>query len=128
MSADIQPVEPQRRSPLVVRRLWLWIGAGLLVAASAGYLLASHRSSNVTELTGRPQVGDHVATIYVDDWAYGVLDSVPWLDSADSFHDGGWPECLGSVGNNPLVRFGATLVTLPNDISIRVVVFVDCRS
>ncbi len=128
MSADVQPVEPQHRPRPVVRRLWLWIGAGLLIAVSAGYLLGSHRSSNVTELTGRAQVGDHVAPIYVDDWAYGVLGSVAWLDSAGSFHEGGWPECLGGVGNNPLVRFGATPVTLPNDTSIRAVVFVDCRS
>ena len=128
MSANVQPVEPKTVSPPVVRRLWVWIGAGLLLAASVGYVFGSHRSSDVTGLTGRAQVGDHVATIYVNDWAYGVLDSVPWLDSAGSFHEGGWPDCLGGVGGSPLVRFGAAPVTLPNDMTIRAVVFVDCRS
>jgi hypothetical protein len=96
----------------------------LLLAGLAGFVIGSERS-DVMELEGRAAVGDHVASIESGGWSYGVRESVAWVDASGSFHEDGWPECLGSAGNAANVRFGAVPVT---SLGIRAVVYVDCRS
>jgi hypothetical protein len=103
------------------------VAACLLPAAVVGFLLGAGRSE-VMELRGTAQVGDHMASIEVDGWWYGVSDTVPWIDEDNSHHDGGWPSCLGRAGSNPTVKFGAVPVTPPDSgLTYRAVVFVDCR-
>ena len=67
-----------------------------------------------------------MASIQVDDWFYGLQDSVAWIDSSGSHHPDGWPSCL-KRGNEVTVRFGAVPVTLPDGGDFRAVVYVDCR-
>jgi hypothetical protein len=88
---------------------------------------ATHRS-NVTVLTGTFYVGDHEASARVDGWAYGISDGVSWLDVHNSWHESGWPECLGPVGTTRTVRFGYTPVDGPTSESWRQVVWVSCLS
>lgn len=100
----------------------------VLALFGAGYLLGSNRS-HVTELVGDAQVGDHMASIFVGDTAYGVSDSVPWFDNEGGMREGGWPDCLGSTpGSRPHIRFGETDVTYPDGSWGSQVVYVDCRS
>jgi hypothetical protein len=109
------PFPPSRKSP------WALVG-GLLLAGLAGVVIASGRS-DVVELQGRASVGDHMATIESGGWFYGLSESVAWVDASGSFHEDGWPECLGSAGARPNVRFGA--VAVPS-LGMRAVVYVDC--
>jgi hypothetical protein len=104
-------------------RTWVLVGA-LLLAGLAGFLIGSERS-DVMDLVGRAHVGDHMASIESDGWFYGLSDSVAWIDASGSFHEDGWPECLGSAGTRPNVRFGA--VAVPS-VGIRAVVYVDCST
>jgi hypothetical protein len=100
----------------------------VLALFGAGYLLGSNRS-HVTELVGVAQVGDHVASIFVGDTAYGFRDSVPWFDAEGAMHDGGWPDCLGDgPGTRPNIHFGEQDVTYPDGSWGPQVVYVDCRS
>jgi hypothetical protein len=101
---------------------WILVGA-LLLSGLAGFVIGSQRS-DVAELEGRAHVGDHMASIDSDGWFYGVSDSVAWIDASGSFHEDGWPDCLGSPGTRPSVRFGA--IDVPT-LGIRAVVYVDCR-
>ena len=98
----------------------------LCVGGAAGYAVGANRS-NVSVLTGTFYVGDHEASSSVDGWTYGVIDSLPWLDSNNSWHEDGWPACLGPVGTTHTVRFGYTAVDGPT-LSWRQVVWVSCLS
>jgi hypothetical protein len=109
------------------RRTVAVVVGGILVAAVAGFLVGSHGWTRVVELTGRADVGAQVATIQVDGTAYGLTQSVPWLDAFGSVNEGGWPSCLGAAGNTPIVHFGGMLLPLPDGGSIAVVAYVDCR-
>jgi hypothetical protein len=91
-----------------------------------GYVLGSHRSGTRV-LTGPAQVGDHVVTMTVDGTAYGFSESMPWIDVNDSYNEGGWPSCLGTMTSLPAVTFGVAHVDSPNGISADQVVYVDCR-
>jgi hypothetical protein len=104
------------------KRSWALVGA-VLLGGLAGFLIGSDRSG-VAELEGRAAVGDHVATIESGGWSYGLSQSVAWIDASGTFHEDGWPECLGSAGTRPNIRFGA--VSVPS-LGIRAVVYVDCR-
>lgn len=102
--------------------------ACVLAVFGAGYLLGTNRSQT-RELVGAWQVGDRVASVGVDGVWYGVRDSVAWIDAEGSMHEGGWPDCLGSVpATGRVVRFGAMDVTYPDGASGPAVVYVDCRS
>jgi hypothetical protein len=103
--------------------VWVLVGA-LLLAGLAGFAIGTQRS-DVTEHEGRAHVGDHMASIESDGWFYGVSDSVAWIDASGSFHEDGWPACLGRPGTRQGVRFGA--VAVPS-LGIRAVVYVDCSS
>jgi hypothetical protein len=102
---------------------WL-LGGAVLLAGLAGFVIGSARSG-IAELEGRAAVGDHVASIESGGWTYGLSESVAWIDASGSFHEDGWPDCLGRAGNRPNVRFGA--VAAPS-LGIRAVVYVDCSS
>jgi hypothetical protein len=112
-----------RQFPSRRKSAWALVGA-LLLAGLAGFVLGSGRS-DVAELEGRASVGDHVVTIESGGWFYGLSESVAWIDTSGSFHEDGWPDCLGSAGTRPHVRFGA--VSVPS-LEIRAVVYVDCSS
>ena len=57
-----------------------------------------------------------------------MSESVAWIDPSGSYHEDGWPTCLGKAGNTTTVKFGAVPVELPGGASYRAVVYVDCRT
>jgi hypothetical protein len=108
-------------------RLWALLGS-LLLAGVVGSLIGSDRS-DVMHLEGKAAVGNGMASIESDGWFYGVSESVAWIDADGSFHEDGWPACLGRAGNRPTVRFGAIPeVPLPDWGSYTAVVYIDCRT
>ena len=124
-NSEAQATAPPTSSPALPSRGSPWVLAGaLLLAALGGFLLGSERS-DVMELEGRAGVGEHVATIESGGWSNGLSQSVAWIDASGSYHDDGWPECLGRAGNTTNVRFDAVEVPL---LGSRAVVYVDCRT
>jgi hypothetical protein len=121
------PAHPTESVPISRGRRRAGAALVLVLVGIGGYALGTHRSSSTTELTGRAQVGFHVASITVDGWSYGFRDSVPWISADGSYNEGGWPDCLGDGSSSPLVHFGAAPVTLPNGTSLREITYVDCR-
>jgi hypothetical protein len=113
-----------------MRRRWATLLAVLLIGVAAGgicgYLVAGASRSNVSVVTGTFYVGDRVATGQVDGWSYGMSYSVGWLDSSNSWHADGWPDCLAPVGSRHTVRFGWTPVDGPTEEAWRQVVWVSC--
>jgi hypothetical protein len=103
----------------ILAALVLCLGIG----GAAGFVIA--RGTDVTVLTGKFYVGDHQASGPVGSWEYGILDSVPWVDSTDSWHENGWPACLGPVGTYHTITFGETTVNGPTS-TWREVVWVAC--
>jgi hypothetical protein len=101
------------------------VAVAFVLGGGLGYAMASNQSS-VEELAGRASVGSHVASIQVGDRFYGVSESVAWIDASGSYHDDGWPDCLGPAGTTSTVRFGAEDVELPDGGGFTVVVYVDC--
>ena len=112
-----------------MRASWAVVISALVVASGAGgavgYAVSAHRS-NVTVLTGTFYVGDRQASGAVDGWTYGMNDSVDWLDSHNTWHEGGWPDCLEPVGSTKTIRFGYTPVDGPTSNSWRQIVWVSC--
>ncbi len=106
------------------------VAAGLaVVLLVVGYLAGAHRS-NTKVLTGQVHVGDRVATITADDIAYGFRDSIPWYDRQGGSHEGGWPDCLGSVEQPGVSRvtFAVSRVDLPDGSgAMDQIFYVDCR-
>jgi predicted lipoprotein len=75
-------------------------------------------------LTGDGYVGEHVATLWSGDTAYGLSSSVAWRDAAGSEHEDGWPACL-ALGEVKGVRFTGAVVW--HDTGGQATVFwVDC--
>ena len=104
--------------------------AALLVLV--GFLAGRSWQQNQSTLggwhTARGYVGAQVMTIEYDGWSYGARVAVPsWIDAAGSWHEAGWPDCLNTVGEEKLVRFQATEVTV-DDITSRPIIAVDCRT
>jgi hypothetical protein len=100
----------------------------VLLIALGGYFAGVRHGSRTTVLTGSFYVGDHVTSARIGDWAYGTEGSVSWIDRQGSWHDSGWPDCLGTVGSTVRVRFGEVPVQGPSDLSWRQIVWFDCRT
>jgi len=98
-----------------------------LVIAVTAFAVGRQDRGHMRTLSGNAQVGDHLASVIVGGWAYGIVDSVAWVDSQGSLHESGWPTCLQPVGASVHIRFGVVPVTGPNHRSWREVVWVDCR-
>ena len=122
MSLDTQRSD-RALAPPTGRVALLVAGAVLLVFI--GYVLGSGRSTT-REVTGPVQVGDKVATMTVDGTGYGFSESIPWIDASGSQHEGGWPECLGSMQEDPSATFGVASVRYPDGATGDQVVYVDC--
>jgi hypothetical protein len=96
---------------------------GVAAGGVAGYIAAEN--NNVTVLTGPCRVGDHEAACFVNGSTYGINESAPWLGSDNTYHESGWPDCLGPVGGLHTVPFGYTTVQAFNIIWPEVV-WVSC--
>jgi hypothetical protein len=101
--------------------------AGLI--AFGAFAAGAHQQHPTTVLTGVATVGDHVATVTVGGWAYGIEGtSVPWIDRQGEMHYGSWPACLGTPGRTAQITFGEVPVTMPDGAIARQVTWVDCGS
>jgi len=106
------------------------LGVVVIVAVSGvvGYALGID-GPRTRHLQGRASVGDGTATIRSEGMLYDVPRSVAWIDATGSFHEDGWPECLGSSGTTTGdLRFGVTDVSVPDAPGFTSVVYVDCRT
>ena len=104
------------------------IGAVVLaVVALVSYAAGTRSGNHLHVRTGNAYVGSHVATVKVDGWSYGISDSVNWVDTANSSHEGGWPACLRPMGATVRITFGEISVPGPQGDSWRQVAWVDCR-
>lgn len=123
---DSPATAPGRPSNRAGRMSMLVAGGVLLVLF--GYLLGSHRTTTRV-VTGPAYVGDReVGMTAPDGTVYGFSGSMPWIDANDSYHEGGWPDCLGSERSLPSATFGVTHVDYPHGASVDQVVYVDCHS
>jgi len=114
-------------APAAQRTYLFWLVGAVLVAGVLGFVAGSHRNG-VALMTGTANVGDHVASIKSGDRFYGVRDSVAWFDSSGSFHEDGWPTCLGQAGSQVNVSFGGLPVTAPESgLTFFDVAYIDCR-
>jgi hypothetical protein len=98
-----------------------------LLLLAVGFAVGTQRSTQVKELSGTAHVGDRWASVMVNGWAYGIQDSVPWIDAEGSLHEEGWPACLGSQRDS-FIKFAAVGVHYPDKTYERHIVYVDCRS
>ena len=104
--------------------------AALLVAIAmfgAGCLVGGNAAAHPAVLIGDGYVGADQATFQVGDASYGFNSSVSWTDSAGSFHDHGWPECLPKTQPVKGVRFEVAKFWAGN-VGLEPVVWVDCQS
>jgi hypothetical protein len=99
----------------------------LVLVAIVAYAVGTRDGNRLKALTGNAYVGNHQASVKVDEWAYGIVDSVAWVDKSGSSHDSGWPACLSTPGTTVKIRFGEITVTGPHHDSWREVAWVDCR-
>jgi hypothetical protein len=82
-----------------------------------------HTVHAVTVLSGSAYSnGQDEATIHVGGWYYGVSQSVIWIGSDGTIHDGSWPMCLPRGTSE--VTFGSVDTTRPT--GQRTVVWVRC--
>jgi hypothetical protein len=116
--------EPPPRRPL-----YRGAAIALLIAVAAfgaGYWIGGDRLGHAPVYTGDGYVGADQASLQVGDTWYGFESSVSWTDSAGSFHDSGWPDCLPKLQAVTGVRFAA-LTTWVAQVGIAQVVWVDCQ-
>lgn len=110
-------------------RRFLPVAIALVVLAGAlvgAYYLGSTRPV-VAIHTAIPSSAEGAISVEADGWTYGIpLDGVDWVDSTNSWHDRGRPECLPPTGTTRPVTFGAVAVTVEGT-TWRPVVWVSCR-
>ena len=103
---------------------------GALIVAGAAFGLGARVGADAAThpavLVGDGYVGADEASFQVGDTVYGFRSAVNWTDSAGSFHDQGWPDCLPKLQAVRGVRFVAQTVWL-GTVGTTDVVWVDCR-
>lgn len=103
------------------------IAVAVLVGAMVGSFLVGTTRPAVSIHSAVPSSAEGAISIEADGWTYSVpLDGVEWIDSTNSWHDSGRPECVPSTGTSRPVTFGAVEVTVQGS-TWRPVVWVDCR-
>jgi hypothetical protein len=99
---------------------------GLLAVATAGCDVGIGRAP-VTIHTGEAGSAEGAISIEADGWTYSVpLDGVMWVDTLNSWHESGRPDCLPPTGATRPVTFGAVDVSVEG-VQWRPVVWVSCR-
>lgn len=117
------------RSERILPRAVIWTGLALVVALLLGTGYAAGQAGSGAEWReGSAYVGEDQASIVVDDWEYGISQSVAWIDSSGSHHEDGWPDCLDVPAATTVehVRF-ATVEVDTDGVGWREVVLVDCQ-
>lgn len=113
-----------RRIPLVALGA---IAVVVLVVAVIGSFLVGTMRPAVSIHTAVPSSAEGAISIETGGWTYGVpLEGVDWIDSSNTWHDKGRPECLPPTGTTRPVTFGSVEVTVQG-VTWRPVVWVDCR-
>ncbi len=115
---------------MVVNGRTLGALAALLIAVcafGAGFWVRGDGAGRPPVYTADGYVGADVATFSVGDTAFGFRHSVAWTDSAGTFHESGWPECLPKVQAVTGVRFAAEVLWV-GQVGWSQVIWVDCQS
>lgn len=108
-----------------MRGKWLLAVVAIAVVAMVAFLLA--RASAVTVLSGEAHSADNAISIFTDDWTYSVpLEGVTWVDTNNTWHEQGRPECLPPSTETIPVTFATVQVTIEG-ATWRPVVWVSCR-
>ena len=108
-----------RRLGLVVGLLVMTLIVGLL-AYTAGSRGDVSRVLHGTVYVGADQASAKVGSTY-----YAVPLDVPWRDIQGTWHEGGRPACLGSLGQSRPITFGAVAFKREGLLQ-QAVVWVDC--
>lgn len=96
-----------------------------LGGVGVGHAVGHHKAAATYFAVGQASSEQQEITVVSNGWAYAVSPSVPWLDGAGSWHDGGRPSCLPAVGGIANVHFSWVPYSL-GSIGGRAVVAVDC--
>jgi hypothetical protein len=107
------------RTAAILAVVLVVFGAGV-VAGSAGLI-----GLRVPTSVGDGMVGEHVATLWAGDTAYGASSSVAWRDATGSEHEDGWPECLSTPGEVKGIRFTGAMVW-HDTMAMGTILWVDC--
>jgi hypothetical protein len=98
----------------------------IAVITVAGLILVARVQPTIRN--GLAHSAEGAISIETTDWTYGVpLDGITWVDSANSWHEGGRPDCLPPATDTISVRFASVEVTVEKQ-TWRPVVWVDCRA
>ena len=115
------PAGADRRPSLVL------VATLVALVAVAVWLLVGAIRPAVSVHTAVPTSAEGAISIEADGWTYGVpLDGVRWVDTSNTWHEDGRPDCLPAAGTTLPVTFGAVEVTVEGT-TWRPVVWVDCR-
>lgn len=121
VAMPISGVRPAGRFPLLAVAAVALVG--LIVGA---FWLGSSRPA-VSFHTGVAHSAEGAISVEADGWTYAVpLDGVAWVDSRDTWHNGGRPECLPPTGTTRPITFAAVEATVEGS-TWRPVVWVSCR-
>ena len=106
---------------------WLgWI-ATVGVALAIGFALGTWRAGATIETGRADSTANGGGSISTDGWTYGFGADVDWIDTSNSWHQGGPPDCLPPLSSVEDVRFAWIEVTVEGS-TWRPVVWIDCRS
>jgi hypothetical protein len=97
------------------------------ITLAVGFLIGTWRSGVHIETGEAHSKGDGGGTIFTDGWAYGFSDDIAWIDTNNSYHEGGLPDCLPPLSILDGVRFAWIEVSIEGS-GLRPVVWIDCRS
>jgi hypothetical protein len=97
------------------------------VALVVGFLIGTWRASPRVETGRADAAGDGGGSIITDDWTYGFPRDVTWVDSSNTWHDNGAPDCVPPLSSVEGLRFAWIEVTIEG-LTSRPVVWIDCRS
>ena len=110
---------------MVIGRFRVVILAAVLLAV--GFGVGTWRAGTRME-TGRADSKAHGGgSIITEGWTYGFGPDVMWIDTGNSWHDNGTPDCLPPLSSVEGVRFAWVEVTVEGS-TWRPVVWIDCRS
>jgi hypothetical protein len=105
----------------------LRIVAVIVVALAVGFLIGTWRSGVHIETGQAHSTGNGGGSIIAGGWTYGFPADIAWVDTSNSWHEGGIPDCLPPLSIVQGVRFAWVEASIEGT-GWRAVVWIDCRS
>lgn len=101
--------------------------AVVVIAIALGFLIGTLRSGVHIETGQAHSTGNGGGSIITNDWTYGFPADIAWIDTNNSWHDGGLPACLPPLSIVDGVRFAWVEASIEGT-RWRPVVWIDCHS